>query len=95
MVFRTILGLDVSDNKGKVHRDAFRLAEDQYSKCIIKYIVPRFIALINNITEYKPILKEVETILAEAEHGEEVVMSAAAAGGGPAGAGSRQSNSRS
>ena len=70
-----------SDNRGKMlRRDGFALAEERYgeSSCsaefVLRYAHPLF------AEEYKPILEEVERILAEAGLDEEEMRKGAAAG---------------
>ena len=68
-----------SDNRGKaLRRDGFERAQERYGT--FKYAVsPRFGANYA-IAEYKPILEEVERILAEAGLDEEEMRKGAAAG---------------
>lgn len=68
-----------SDNRGKMlRRDGFTLAQEKYSR----YIITLHCSLLTGalIAAYKPILDEVEKILAEAGLDEEEMRRSAAAG---------------
>jgi ABC-type lipoprotein export system ATPase subunit len=73
---------NISDNRGKLlRRDGFGLAEEKYSMLSIVLSLAQII-LILIAAEYKPILEEVEKILAEAGLDEEEIKKGAALGGG-------------
>jgi hypothetical protein len=72
--------INSSDNRGKqLRRDGFMLAEEKYSACffVLAYYL-RAHGLF--LEEYKPVLEEVERILAEAGLDEDEMRRSAAAG---------------
>lgn len=80
---------ETSDNKGKeLRRNGFARAEERYGKVTsqIRMESSQWRSLIL-LAEYKPILGEVEKILAEAGLDEDEMRRGAALGGGPAGSG--------
>jgi hypothetical protein len=77
----------ISDNTGKLlRRDGFGLAEDKYGKLSTIFFLTCSM-LIKAAAEYKPILEEVEKILAEAGLDEEEMRRGAAGAGSEPGLG--------
>lgn len=69
-----------SENRGKLlRRDGFGLAEEHYGSF---YLSNRKAARLRGVADYKPILREVEKILAEAGLDADEMKSAANTGGG-------------
>lgn len=91
--FWTQKAYGVSDNRGKLlRRDGFGMAEDRYGDSYPITYTSRGDPHRISIAAYKPVLEEVEKILAEAGLDEEEMRKGAAGGGG--GGSSSQSRNR-
>lgn len=86
-------GTTSSDSRGKqLRRDGFSLAEERYGMCLSRNISHCMRSRLFYVAEYKPVLEEVERILAEAGLDEEEMRKGAAAG--PQGASGQSRNRR-
>lgn len=86
-------GTTSSDSRGKqLRRDGFSLAEERYGLCPSSKLSHCKFSCVFSVAEYKPVLEEVERILAEAGLDEEEMRKGAAAG--PQGASGQSRNRR-
>lgn len=86
-------GTTNSDSRGKqLRRDGFSLAEERYGMRHLRNLSHCISSRMFSVAEYKPVLEEVERILAEAGLDEEEMRKGAAAG--PQGASGQSRNRR-